>query len=72
MWATVPHPAPLRPSSCAPPQCLLLLPALSVIAHDGSDAREVTVRSVEQGYSEGDREALAIFAQGRTRRTSAW
>src|SRR5947208_5898817 len=49
----------------SPTQCLLLLPALGVIAYDGSDARGVTVRGVEQGYSEGDRETLAIFAQGR-------
>ena len=49
----------------SPPQGLLLLPARGVITHDGSDAREMTVRGVEQGYCEGDREALAIFAQGR-------
>jgi len=49
----------------SPLQCPLLLPALSVITHDGSDARKVTVRGMEQGYSEGNREALTIFAQGR-------
>src|SRR5262249_1057516 len=49
----------------SPPQGLLLLPALGIIAHDSRDACEMTVRGAEQGYRESDREALAIFAQGR-------
>src|SRR5262245_4111895 len=63
-WASRGSTAPFKLSQ-SPPQCLLLLPALGVITHNGSNAREVSVRGVEQGDSEGNGEALAIFTQRR-------
>src|SRR4030095_14383069 len=46
-------------------QGLFLLPALRVITHNGGDPRAATVRRVEQGHCEGDREALAFLVEGR-------